>query len=1264
MKKQFVLIVFLCLILSGFAARSQMVGDCVFLQGNFLEIGISPIGAYGSSQPAPISYHPTGAYTLWDPGSSTYVGTRLLGFVADPAMDGWATGAPPLFGDYFLPGTPQEGWSIQANGSQSDAWTQALSFPGTGYSGTLSGGTVSYSSTGGISKGVWSGSTADPLQITQTTMLNSSKLYFTVHVVIRNTGGSTANNVYYQRTVDPDNAEQQYGIGDFTTINKIEYQLPNPDNKVMVSATSPTNSTAYLGLGTKDCRAKCYIINSGLTPTYNLNQVYAQTTPYMYTTGTTYTNDVGIGLVYNLGSIAPGDSTDLTYAYVLRAADLDSALALTAPSLTAHGSLILPGSDTIDACALGLDSVFVSIGSGGSYTWVWSPATGLTSTTGTSSTVLVDSLTGIITYTVIGTPISSGICTSDTFHFTIIPGTSAGPVTVPVVYCQFDTADTLVATGTNLRWYTSATGGTGSTSSPTPSTMTAGIYTWWVTQTIGSCGESIRVPITVTVNAKPNVTAGSNSPVCTYSLLNLTATDTLTSGATYAWTGPLSFTSTLQNPSVTVASVTATGWYHVTVDMNGCTDTDSTYVIVHQSPIITGPTMTPPSACNVSDGCMTIYGLTPDSAYAVFYSFNGGALTYHYDTADVMGRITICGLHAGIYSSIYVVNGWGCASNVLSITLPDGAAPAAPTASSNGPICADSTLLLFASDTATGVTYHWTGPNGFTSTLQNPVITGATTAASGTYYVIVTVNTTGCSSAAGSVSVLVKPTPTLPVVSTNSPVCSGSDLALHASSTPSGAIFTWTGPSSYTATGSDPVLLYADTLRSGVYTVVATLSGCPSLPASVTATVNPIPPMPVTTDLTYCQYDPATPLTATGSSLTWYATISGSSIPTPTPGTAIPGTTTYYVTQTVLGCESPRAPLHVTVNTKPVVNINPARSYICHGDTLTLNFSGPVLTGATYLWTMPAGATIISGSDTSMGPIVAQFDSAGNNVVTLTVTANGCSTTGHYTVHVAPTPVIDAYIAPDICVGDTTLLGLTFASPGIDHYSWSTDSTHFHVISAMSGTGGPFTVSWDTAGMYIISVTGYSTQESCPTHTIYDSVLVHGLPDATFSSTDVTCTGDTALFTAHTISSSNSYAWAPAGYFLGITSAPSVYGVVMAPGYISLTVTDPFGCHSTDSLLYSPSYCCSIDFPTAFTPNNDGHNDVYKPITDGHHMLSVFRIVNRWGVTVYSTASTEHIGWDGTFGGAPQDMGTYYWYIRYTCEGHTVERSGDLTLIR
>lgn len=85
----------------------------------------------------------------------------------------------------------------------------------------------------------------------------------------------------------------------------------------------------------------------------------------------------------------------------------------------------------------------------------------------------------------------------------------------------------------------------------------------------------------------------------------------------------------------------------------------------------------------------------------------------------------------------------GGTTAAVSNTFEVRTTPESPVVSNNGPICIGGTLNFYAS-TISGATYSWTGPNGFTSTAQNPVRTNATTAMAGTYSVVATVN--GCSS--------------------------------------------------------------------------------------------------------------------------------------------------------------------------------------------------------------------------------------------------------------------------------------------------------------------------------------------------------------------------------------------------------------------------------------------------------------------------------------------------------------------------------------
>ena len=290
---------------TAFYGYAQMDSCNVFLQGKYVELGISPSGSYGSSVTQPAGYHgnSTGS-SEYHPCSGAISGGIHLGFIADPDMDGWVTGTPAFYGDYFLPGSPYEGWLIEVNGVRSDAHNMIDS----GYTHGLTGANVSYTSSGGVSSSVWQG-TLDSIAITQVTTLDTNNLYFTVTVTLTNNSSTAINDIYYLRTLDPDN--EQMETGNFQTHNKIEYQLPNTSNATVVSAAGTTYSAAYLALGTADTNAKCLIYYSWPIDTVSIASIYNETatslTPY-YGAGDTTNGDLAIGLAYKIAHLAPADS--------------------------------------------------------------------------------------------------------------------------------------------------------------------------------------------------------------------------------------------------------------------------------------------------------------------------------------------------------------------------------------------------------------------------------------------------------------------------------------------------------------------------------------------------------------------------------------------------------------------------------------------------------------------------------------------------------------------------------------------------------------------------------------------------------------------------------------------------------------------------------------------------------------------------------------------------------------------------------------------
>lgn len=736
---------------AGFPAAAQMVSGNVFLQGNFVEVGVANNGAFGSTVNAPTGYHPRpgGSQTVYNPATGTNSTLNsLLGFVSDPGKDGWTVGTPAMMGDYFMPGTPQEGWKIQiGTGAEGIAYFPNFNmFGSTGYTGTggLTGANTGYTSAGGAVTGTWEG-TMGSLAIRQETKVPADKLYFIIKVTIKNTGATMIPDIYYTRTLDPDN-DVTLPPFSYVTKNTIAAQLPNPEGHTLVSAEGQAvNGFPYLGLGTKDCRAKCWIVTSGLSPSGTSAQLYNQTAPStVYAQGSVITNDVGIGLSFHLEDLAPGDSLIFSYAYILNANDLDEALNATSSFLTVDNMPFTSG-DTVSVeagCGVCDTVTLGAIGAPGTE-WEWFPNTGLLDTVGDSIKAVI---CGPMTYYAIG----MGPCGADTLTVHFEPaGITVDPPTVvsPISYCQGEIATQLTATGWPLQWWTTPTGGTPLPTAPTPNTSIPGTYTWYVSTSEGTC-ESVRVPIDVIIKPRPltPVLTANPVPLCSGNTLTLTAS-TDQPAATWQISGPEGFTST--NAMSTIDAVTT--------------------------------------------------------------------------------------LHSGIYTAIATLD--GCASPPGTVEVTVNQTPAMPTVTYNDPVCDSTTLELHAVTDVSPVTYVWSGPNDFVSSVGNPTIPMAVLGTHDGVYVVTAYSEGGCVSEAGSVNVVINPIPAPPVT----------DSVTYCQFTPAepltaiGSNLTWY----IAATGKDTFLAaptpQTDTPGVTVFYVSQTQATCESRRAPLVVSIEPMP---------------------------------------------------------------------------------------------------------------------------------------------------------------------------------------------------------------------------------------------------------------------------------------------------------------------------------------------------------------------------------------------------------------------------------------
>ena len=105
------------------------------------------------------------------------------------------------------------------------------------------------------------------------------------------------------------------------------------------------------------------------------------------------------------------------------------------------------------------------------------------------------------------------------------------------------------------------------------------------------------------------------------------------------------------------------------------------------------------------------------------------------------------------------------------------------------------------------------------------------------------------------------------------------------------------------------------------------------------------------------------------------------------------------------------------------------------------------------------------------------------------------------------------------------------------------------------------------------------------------------------------------------------------------------------------------GCDSIIRTILTVIKNCEVYFPSAFTPNNDSKNDVFR-ILNAHNLLDYnLLIYNRWGQKVFETKD-YNAGWNGIYNGVLQTIGVYVWYSTFKLLGRNVQMKGTVLLIR
>jgi hypothetical protein len=476
------------------------------------------------------------------------------------------------------------------------------------------------------------------------------------------------------------------------------------------------------------------------------------------------------------------------------------------------------------------------------------------------------------------------------------------------------------------------------------STINSGIYS--VRATVNGCTGAYGTVSVSVVSLPGSVSVGNSSPVCSGQSVNLTSGTY--SGMSYYWSGPSGFTSNLQNPVIVNSTPSAGGLYSLRVYTSGCsTQVVTTSVTVNTTPAASTAGAQSINLC-VGDNLLLTASTVTGASYA-WSGPSGFASTIQNPTIN-----SVTSGQAGTYS-LYTHIG-SCSTAVSTITIIVNSGPPSVTAGSNAPLCEYTSLNLVAGNT-TGGSYVWSGPNGFTSNLQNPSISPVGLSDAGVYTLVVS---NGCASSQALVSVTVFPSPAAPIASSNSPVCVGDPLTLKAT-TVTNATYFWEAPSGFTSTTQNPIIAPVVLTDAGIYSVYAIVNGCSSQVSVTTVVVNASLSVPVlSSNSAICEGQTLQLSCATPGATYYWSGPAGwtSAAQNPTVPSSISSQSGVYSCYLVLGgCTSQTGTTSVSITpvpATPVITLSGDTLYsnVTSGNQWYENSTG-LISGATQNWYLP-----------------------------------------------------------------------------------------------------------------------------------------------------------------------------------------------------------------------------------------------------------------------------------------------------------------------
>jgi gliding motility-associated-like protein len=638
---------------------------------------------------------------------------------------------------------------------------------------------------------------------------------------------------------------------------------------------------------------------------------------------------------------------------------------------------------------------------------------------------------------------------------------------------------------------------------------------------------------------------------------------------------------------------------------------------------------------------------------------------------DYKPRVLQVGNHQ--FRRLYYIGSCIDTSNVVNVFV----LPPPPVPLITAPQACEGDNYKLSTPLVAGYKYEWRGPNGFISTLREPIIPNISSAANGEYSLYIVLQ--DCSSDTAKATITINKRPQQPTLITNLPICEGDNLLLKADKI-ANTTYTWTNPFNV-VTNSDSIFIVKalSNTHGGTYILTADSANCPAVPLNIPVRIRSRPILSTNLTKVKCYIlDSITLNVADTSQGVWRkanptdnVTIGAGKNPI-VKGFGDKGMFTFI-------WDNGACPDSITIEVQDNCNckfpeniiVQPVEMFFCgKSDTTTILGKGLSNNLVEYKWQVTLDSVFTDAPGNNSGkdyaPGVLTNGLKFRRLITLKDEPTCTDTSNVVFINVLDQKsynlILDTFSSP-ICIGDSIRINWKNAIPNVK-YSWQV-SEGLTIIDTVSNLS--IAVIATEKGLQNVSLR--INEKGCTQPFINEDIPVLGFPNIDLGQDTFICKNDNKL--DNLILDAEGYTsvlWNDG------STDPQLF--VRDTGTYSVAVKNSAGCESTDTISIQ-NFCCKITFPNVIKLNasKDVNKEWQVQLADCV-LTAQLKIYDRWGNLMFvdnnnnlNTTNSKMETWNGKINGKEVEQGVYvfileYEFINFQGQKSMSKISGDITVLR